>query len=469
MPVRIGAEVDTVLRRYALTQLLRLIGLTPRFNPAGEAVIHYGTQPVPRDRSTIRIPADAESLWQRQAPRVREVESVAVLHHGPPPSALRVGCSLTFDLVRAAAHWLTLESETRVTRRDIHGRVPAAGSLLGRLGRLNRPPVNAYARLLDEMIRMRGFRFQRSARWPYGRRYAVALTHDVDDPERPSPWEGIGLHILPLNAESPRRAYWALRTLARRGQARARRLRHAGLRPKWDFFRYARLEHEYGFRSSFYFSVINRRGASRFDVGYDISRTRYRRLMRALRREGWEIGLHASYETHLRNPSVGPQVRRLSTLLKRRVLGLRHHYLMLDPSRPLATLAEHARAGLLYDTSVGFNDAPGFRVGTALPFEPFDGAMHNHRRFVELPMTLSDMHLPRYHPRAAIDIVRRHLCAARECGGLAVLNWHVGNWLAAPAWREAYRAACRMLSLDSRVWVATPSEIARWWLSDSGV
>jgi hypothetical protein len=237
-----------------------------------------------------------------------------------------------------------------------------------------------------------------------------------------------------------------------------------GKRYAWDFAEFCALERDSGLRSAFYFAVVRRHEGHPRDVCYDVRRARYRNLLRRLSAGGWEVGLHASYLTRFGTPSIEWQTNRLGALTGEPAGGIRHHYLHLDADDPLRTLAAHADAGLLYDASVGFSDGAGFRAGIALPFKPYDARMGQTRSFVELPMSIADMHLPREDRTAAVQAVARHLGIVRNLGGLAALNWHVGHWLSAPAWSESYRVACRMLADDSSVWVATPREIATWWL-----
>ena len=198
---------------------------------------------------------------------------------------------------------------------------------------------------------------------------------------------------------------------------------------------------------------------------YDASRRRYRSLFRYLTAGGWEVGVQASYLAGSDAALIRSQAGRLAELAGAGAVGVRHHYLRLDCDDPMRSLARHADAGLLYDATVGFNDCPGFRAGVALPYQLFDQDAGAVRPFVELPMTLADMHLPRDDSETAVAMILDHLETVRSLGGLAVLNWHVGHWESDPAWRAAYCAACRYVAEDADVWVAPAGDLARWYLS----
>lgn len=447
-------------QRYGLVQLFEAIGVAHAFAEVRGATLYYGADPELGRAASVWIPSMNGLAASAATVRWTQVDGVLAPHTGEPPARTQADGRFEFDLGWSAAFWLTMLSEARHPGRDEHGRPPAVGSLLAAHDRLERPPVEDYARLLSRRLAAVGHGGPHQPRWPNGKRYAVALTHDVDAPERPN-HARMMLRRLLLGGASRRESYWGLRAeLSRHGLAQAL-IAPITRRFEWDFSAFTELERKYGLVSAFYFASINSREGHPLDVPYDIRARRYRRLFDRLTADGWEIGLHASY---LGGPAGS--VRHQRDALRRlagQIEGLRHHYLRLSPGDPLQSLAAAAEAGLGYDTSVGFNDAPGFRAGTALPFEPLTAEREGRRGLVELPMTIADMHLPREDVRATVEIVLEHLEKVRGLGGLAVLNWHVGNWRRCPAWRESYRAACARLAEDEAAWVALPSEVADWW------
>lgn len=471
--VRLDSSADEPYRRYGLEQLLRLIGLRTRFEPYPHTTIYYGTNPRMGALASVWIPVEETPSHPRspfdEPLQLTAIGDVAVPWRTTRPTSLWVGNRLSFDLGLAVAFWLTLESERRIPERDLHGRVPAAASLPALSGWSNRPPVQTYARLLKERLSSCGEFEEALPSWPSGKRYAVALSHDVDAPERASRMPGLLTEIV-LDGRRPRRhAYWDLRA-----EIRSRGFLNTWVNPvehrkEWDFAEFCGLEKHHGLRSAFYLGVATNRTGHACDVGYDTSHPRYRKLCQGLGAGGWEVGLQAGYLTYAERPPARAQYETLLGHTGVRALGTRHHYLQLGSERPLRTLVAHAAAGAEYDASVGFNDAPGFRAGTAFPFEVFDPDRRSVSPLIELPMTIADMHLPRRDEAAAVSAVLEHLETVRALGGLAVLNWHVGNWHSAPGWRESYRAACRFLAEDSTVWVATPREVAAWWRRRTGV
>ena len=101
-------------------------------------------------------------------------------------------------------------------------------------------------------------------------------------------------------------------------------------------------------------------------------------------------------------------------------LGVRMHWLYFNESS-FATL-DHA--GFLYDASIGYNDAVGFRAGTTQVFRPLSAG-----RLLELPLHIQDTAL--FFPgrmncaeQEALDLCERILNWTQDLGGVSTLSWH---------------------------------------------
>ena len=460
LSVHIDSALVGTRQEYGLRQLLIAAGIPFRLSSDNEPAVYYGVDQHIGSRSALWIESHgSDQLASSQWSVIQKMPVPMGLHRD---EGTRDARKIPLDLGAICAFWINLCSEQRAPQRDEHGRVPSSQSLLGRLGLLHDPPLHAYADFLRRCMERVGLSVSTIDRWPDGKRWAVVMTHDVDEPETPNAAHPCIQRIILGPHRRRREAYWALRAELRSRGLSEGLIAGAEGRREWDFDHYCEVEVAAQMRSMFYFSVVPKpRGHAR-DVTYDLSRSRFRRLMTRLKNGGWEIGLHAAYETIEDRPALAWQARRLISLMHDVPVGMRHHYLRLDPRRPLHTLQAAAECQLLCDSSIGFNDAPGFRAGTAMPFVIYGEAGSLRNRFVELPMTLSDMHLPKDDVRVAVQIALAHLSTARQLGGMAVLNWHVGNWHARPAWRESFRAICRSLAEDSTVWVPNVTEAASW-------
>jgi peptidoglycan/xylan/chitin deacetylase (PgdA/CDA1 family) len=144
-----------------------------------------------------------------------------------------------------------------------------------------------------------------------------------------------------------------------------------------------------------------------------------------LREAQAEIGLHASYTAADDSSQIERELRVLREL-GARVTGNRYHYLRVDPHR---NLRDVERADLLYDTTLGFPDAVGFRAGIARPFRPWDVDRDAPMDLVEIPLAVMDVTLAeaRYlglSPRAAWPELERLLDWAAANGAAFAILWH---------------------------------------------
>jgi peptidoglycan/xylan/chitin deacetylase (PgdA/CDA1 family) len=311
------------------------------------------------------------------------------------------------ELAEAFFHLARVEE--RGASRDAHGRFPAAASCLDPVD----PPLERLRRTLGlEPPRYRGARF------------AVALTHDVDQPWR---WTPIGIRgaAARLKADVLAGRAGAAAHEAHEARAFARVPLHKlrGTDPNWRFAEIAAAEREHGARSTFFLLAGH---GHRADGASPEAYERLRpRLVETLVEAGAEVGLHGSY---LAADDLERLARERAVLaqLDGPLLGQRYHYLRVDPHRNLAPLA---RIGFRYDTSLGFPDALGFRAGIAHPFRPWDFEREAPADLVEVPLAVMDATLAeeRYEGLSAEAAKPRVLAvldwAAEHGGGFSIL-WH---------------------------------------------
>src|SRR5262249_17193575 len=141
--------------------------------------------------------------------------------------------------------------------------------------------------------------------------------------------------------------------------------------------------------------------------------------IRQLRSEGHEVGLHGidAWHDSSRGREELQEIRRITGAQE---LGVRMHWLYFDSKSPAVLEA----VGVDYDWSVGYNEAVGYRAGTAQVYQPLGAT-----RLLELPLHIMDTALffPRRQnllpseARAAIGPIINH---ALRYGGVITVNWH---------------------------------------------
>jgi hypothetical protein len=157
---------------------------------------------------------------------------------------------------------------------------------------------------------------------------------------------------------------------------------------------------------------------------HDGNPQRYRPALAAAleqtRAAGLEVALHASYRARERPGAIAEEAQALDS-----PQGLRHHYLRSDPAR---LAAELRRAGLRYDSSIGWPSLPGLRAGTPYPYRLWDPERRKAGAW-ELPLAVMDATLSeeRYlalGAEAAYEAAIAALEPVAEHGGAVAILWH---------------------------------------------
>ncbi len=306
----------------------------------------------------------------------------------------------------AAGFFHLARVEERGPARDPHGRFLAATSCLDPLD----PPLERLREALGvEPPRYRGAKF------------AVALTHDVDNPWR---WTRIGVRGAAARLKGHALAGRAGPAVHEaRGLARVPLHKLRGTDPNWRFAEIAAAERAHDARSTFF--VLAGHGHPADGAAPETYDRLRPQLVETLLGAGAEVGLHGSYLAADDLEQLARE-RALLAQLDGPLIGHRYHYLRVDPLRNLAPLAG---IGFRYDTSLGFPDALGFRAGIAHPFRPWDFERERPADLLEVPLAVMDAMLAeeRYAGLTAEEAKPRVLAlldwAAEHGGGFSIL-WH---------------------------------------------
>lgn len=294
-----------------------------------------------------------------------------------------------------------------------------------------------------------------SALWPESYTFALALSHDVDRVAKR--WQFpyyLAQAVIRRRPDQLWRHLQSLRALLR------------GDDPYWNFARLMALEDELGVRSTFFFldeqgqaSLFRPRSMVLFAGRYTLDESRIKRVIRALHSGGWEIGLHGSYHSYRDQALLVREKERLETILGEPVKGIRQHYLQLDIPE---TWQLQARAGFVYDSSLGLADRVGFRWGTSRPFFPEDPSSGSEIPVLQLPMAAMDG--PLMQAESPWEEVLALIRFARRERGVLTINWHqrvFNPWEYQPH-QEMYVQIIRECQ-EQGAWVAPLGTIVDWW------
>jgi hypothetical protein len=335
--------------------------------------------------------------------------------------------------------------------------------------RAGTPTLDLHISLMRRWIVAAGIPLWEIPPVPPGHPFLACLTHDVD-------FLGIRRHRLDrtlagflLRASLGSlsgliRGRHSLRYLLRNWAALlALPLVYAGGLPDFwlPFDRYIKADGE--FRSTFFVIPFRDRpgrgldgpGDPRRSVKYAARETRP--WLPKLRSLGFEVGVHG-IDAWCDRAAATDELREVAELTGQAELGVRMHWLYLDASS-FGTLEQ---AGFRYDATVGYNDAVGFRAGTAQVFCPL-----SVERLLELPLHIQDTAL--FFPgrmncaeQEALDLCQRVLDWTQRLGGVSTLSWHERSLVPERQWDGAYRWLLAQLR-QRGAYVGSARDVVSWF------
>jgi hypothetical protein len=331
------------------------------------------------------------------------------------------------------------------------------------------PTLELHIALLRDLMCEAGITFIEIPPVPYEYKSIVCLTHDID-------FAGVRNHKLDhtffgflyralwktlrdiKNDKVPWKKFWknlrAILTLP---------AIFLGLAEDFwaRFDRY--VEFEKGLKSTFFFLPYkgvsgegmhmsnSRRRAGKYDID-DLQEK-----ISKISSKGCEIGLHGLDAWH--NPEKGMrESKRIESVVGKHVDGVRIHWLFFDKD----SYKHLERAGFLYDSTWGYNDAVGFRAGTAQVYQPLVS-----KDFFELPLLIQDTALF-YSGRMgvgednAFQLCKAIISNVSLFGGALVINWHDRSLEPERQWDGFYHKLLDEIQ-SSQVWFGTGSEVVRWF------
>ncbi len=299
--------------------------------------------------------------------------------------------------------------------------------------------------------------------------FFACLTHDVD-------FYGIRRHVLD-------HTFWGFiyragfQSLARlmNGRLSWRKARknlmavlslpfiHIGMAKDFmvQFDRY--LEIEKGLRSTFFLIPFKNRagldGAGREHtfraVSYDVDDISG--YIGRFRESGCEVGLHG-IDAWLDAGRARAEMARITASTGCPECGVRMHWLYYDGNSP-AVLEE---AGFSYDSTFGYNEAVGYRAGTAQAFRPLNAV-----GLLELPMIIQDTALffssrMGLREEEALAVAGSVISDVQKYGGCLTVNWHERSIGPERLWDDAYIALLENVK-NRRACFRTASQVVKWF------
>jgi hypothetical protein len=309
--------------------------------------------------------------------------------------------------------------------------------------------------------------------WPDGRPLAVCLTHDVDLVSDKSTPRQIMRQALAGAARVGAEGDAILTRLARPVVRIARALPRVSVAPstRSGLERSVEVETRRGIRASYLFTVPVVERRSRWDCVYaldDLCRFRGERrriadVVQMLAKEGFDIGLHGSYQAGSRADALTAERSVLREATGLDIVTTRQHFLNWDVRW---TPQLQALAGFRVDSSLGFNRNIGYRAGTSLPFRQFDVASRRPLDLVEVPLVVQDGALLgeigiAVDLAGAKEAVTQIFDAAAETSGAVTFLFHPDK-LVDPRWLALFEWTIEQ-ALERGAWIPTLRALDEWW------
>ncbi len=213
-------------------------------------------------------------------------------------------------------------------------------------------------------------------------------------------------------------------------------------RENWFVFdRLIALEHQARIQAIYHFYVDPRPKTFKrwlFDPSYSIEELAQSGLLQQLSYEGHHIGLHPGFDTWHRADQIEAARDQLQQAAGCTVAHVRQHWLRFSWRE---TWNAQASAGLKQDTTLMFNDRPGYRTSCALAWQPWNQTASTAHTLTALPTVLMDSHCYDYQPMTAYQRQQSIHQWIGEChavhGQVAVL-WHPHTLTKDYGWTQGF-------------------------------
>ncbi|MCK5508902.1 MAG: hypothetical protein KAI50_10335 [Desulfobacterales bacterium] len=172
---------------------------------------------------------------------------------------------------------------------------------------------------------------------------------------------------------------------------------------------------------------------------------------------GCEIGLHG-IDAWIDHKHGRKEFAVIAKIAGSSDIGIRMHWLYFNKKSPWHL----AKAGFLYDSTLGYNEAIGFRSGTVQAF-----CMLGAGGIIELPMNVMDTAL--FYPdrmnlteAQAWCEVQKIITSVAHFGGVLTINWHHRSLAPERLWDSFYVRLLKNLK-QRKVWFATATQAVHWF------
>lgn len=220
----------------------------------------------------------------------------------------------------------------------------------------------------------------------------------------------------------------------------------------WLFEPLLELERENGVRATFHFYAESEKKSLKswfFDPGYDVREKKLRVLLQNLKAAGHQVGLHPGYDTWNNAKKIKSAKKIVEKTISNKITSCRQHWLRFSWRD---TWNAQSLAGLSNDSTLMFNDRPGFRNSSALAWNPYNQCQLASHKFSALPTVFMDSHFYDYKPMSVVErqaAIRYWIKECQVVNGVVSVLWHPHTLSQDYGWYDGFEFTTRLIS-DSK-------------------
>lgn len=376
-------------------------------------------------QSVLNKPLPMPCVDDSPQPLIESKQGYAVIH---------------YDILGLTYWMLNRIEEIGRTDLDNHQRFPAVNSHAYKHNYLERPVVDEWLHILGQVMQLV---------WPElelkRHQFSMKVSHDVDSPSLYAfkSWKTIirmmAGHLLKRrDLKAALQALWLKITGFENIPAQD---------PHNTFDWLMDVSEANDLTSAFYFICGT---TSNMDADYEPEDPRILTLMQKIHQRGHEIGLHPSYATFQKPEIIQQEAVRLKQICAEEGIvqerwGGRMHYLRWEQP---TTLRAWDRAGMSYESTLGYADRPGFRCGTCYEYPAFDPVTQESLNLRIRPLIVMECsvfdsaYLGLGMTVAAEDKILLLKDRCRKVAGSFNLLWH-NSYFMAPEFKNMYEKCLR--------------------------
>jgi hypothetical protein len=312
---------------------------------------------------------------------------------------------INFDIIASSFYFLSNWQEKDFDKKNGLCRFPFEESIQYKLNIIEIPVVNYYFDILKQAIAQTYHLTLKSSLW-LGKSFCTFISHDIDTCE--TAWMQGG--------------YRALRKgdIITTGKLLFKKI--SGKDGWFNFDAILAQEKKDNIQSSFFF--LGRKGKYGLfrNADYNIKEAKFKDVFKKIKDNNSEVGIHGSLGSCNDGSGYNEEIQKFGFQIR----GNRFHFLEFDSQHTIDVLE---KAGIEFDSTMGFAEHYGFRNGICFPFYLYDIRKDKPSGILEIPLILMDgtlqnskyMNLGKEEINERIDKLIREI---KKINGLFTVLWH---------------------------------------------